>query len=113
MATTTVELKKEQEEEFDRKLEAVTAGLSGEYSNLLQDKIPREDALTVMGYMISLKVEINPSDNYRRDIIKCLTRFIAFCHQARRLKAKKLKQLDREDILAFLDSLRKSEVSDP
>jgi tRNA nucleotidyltransferase/poly(A) polymerase len=113
MATTTVELKKEQEEEFDRKLEAVTAGLSGEYSNLLQDIIPREDALTVMGYMISLKVEINPSDNYRRDIIKCLTRFIAFCHQARRLKAKTLKQLDREDILAFLDSLRKSEALDP
>ena len=111
MATTAVELKKE--EEFDRKLEIITAGLPGEYSSLLLDRIPREDTLTVMDYMMSLKAEINPSENYRRDIIKCLTKFIVFCHQARRLKAKKLKQLDREDILAFLDSLRKSEALDP
>ena len=81
-----------------RKLEIITAGLPGEYSSLLLDRIPREDTLTVMDYMISLKAEINPSENYRRDIIKCLTKFIVFCHQARRLKAKKLKQLDREDI---------------
>ena len=72
-----------------RKLEIITAGLPGEYSSLLLDRIPREDTLTVMDYMI---------ENYRRDIIKCLTKFIVFCHQARRLKAKKLKQLDREDI---------------
>jgi hypothetical protein len=63
------------ETNFDRKLEIVTAGLSGEFSRLLQDKIPREDALTVMDYMISLKAEVNPSVNYRKDIIKCLTRF--------------------------------------
>ena len=39
---------------FDRKLEIVTAGLTKEHSNLLE-KIPREDALTVMDYMISFK----------------------------------------------------------
>jgi hypothetical protein len=33
MTTTTVELKKEQEQQFDQKLEAVAAGLSGEYSS--------------------------------------------------------------------------------
>jgi hypothetical protein len=30
------------ETNFDRKLEIVTAGLSGEFFRLLQDKIPRE-----------------------------------------------------------------------
>ena len=68
--TTTLELN------FDRKLEIVTAGLTREYSDLLQ-KISREDALTVMDYMISLNAEVNPSVNYRKDIIKCLTKF---CH---------------------------------
>jgi hypothetical protein len=43
MAATALEIN------FDRKLEIVTSGLAGEFSHLLQDKIPREDALTVMG----------------------------------------------------------------
>lgn len=67
--------------------------------------------MTVIEYIISLKAEINPSDNYRKDILKCLTRFIAFCYKER--ETKKLKQLDREDVLAFLDSFRKSEIADP
>jgi hypothetical protein len=71
MATTTLEIN------FERRLEVVTDGLPGEFSGLLQDKITREDALTVMDYMISLNAEVNPSVNYRKDIIKCLTRF---CH---------------------------------
>jgi hypothetical protein len=57
---------------FDRKLEIVTASLPREHSILLE-KIPREDASTIMDYMISLNAEVNPSVNYRKDIIKCLT----------------------------------------
>ena len=63
--------------------------------------------------MISLNTEVNPSVNYRKDIIKCLTRF---CHHKDSLYKKggsNFKQLDRNDILAFLDSLRKSEIVDP
>jgi hypothetical protein len=67
-ATTTLELN------FDRRLEVVTADLPGEFSGLLQNKISREDALTLMDYMIS---EVNPSVNYRKDIIRSLTKF---CH---------------------------------
>jgi hypothetical protein len=68
--TTTVE------SNYDRKLEIVSSDLKKEYSNLLK-KIPREYALTVLDYMISLNAEVNPSVNYRKDIMKCLTRF---CH---------------------------------
>jgi hypothetical protein len=88
---------------FDRKLEIVTAGLTKEHSNL-----------TVMDYMISLNAEVNPSVNYRMDIIKCLTKFITFCRKSLYLKERtNLKQLDRKDVVAFLDSLRKSEFADP
>jgi hypothetical protein len=43
---------------YDRKLEKVTEGLSREYTNLL-NKISKEDAVTVMDYMISLETEVN------------------------------------------------------
>jgi hypothetical protein len=39
--------------EFDRKLETVTAGLPREFSGLLQNKIPKEDAITVIDYIMS------------------------------------------------------------
>jgi hypothetical protein len=38
------------ETNFDRKLEIVAAGLSEEFSDLLRDKIPIEDALIVLDY---------------------------------------------------------------
>jgi hypothetical protein len=96
--TTTIE------PDFDRKLEIIAAGLPREHSNLLE-KIPRRDALTVMDYMITLNAEVNPSVNYRKDIIKCLTRF---CHYKNSFYSKErtsLKQSDRKGVLAFLDSL--------
>jgi integrase len=107
--TTTIE------SNYDRKLEIVSSDLKKEYSNLLK-KIPREYALTVLDYMISLNAEVNPSVNYRKDIMKCLTRF---CHYKQLLlssslkKQTNLKQVDRKDVLAFLDSLRKPETVDP
>ena len=65
-----------------------------------------------MDYLISLKAEVNPSDNYRKDIIKCLTKFCRFTFDFSKSK-RKLKQLKREDVLAYLDSYRKPEASDP
>jgi hypothetical protein len=50
------------EENFNRKLEVVTAGLPKEYLGLL-NRIPKEDAMTVMDYMVSLNAEVNPSEN--------------------------------------------------
>ena len=50
------------EENFNRKLEVVTAGLPKEYLGLL-NRIPKEDAMTVMDYMVSLNAEFNPFEN--------------------------------------------------
>src|SRR5918994_3868317 len=98
VVTTTLELN------FDRNLEIVTAGLTKEHSKLLE-KIPRKDALTVMDYMISLNAEVNPSVNYRKDIIKCLTRFCRYKNSFYSKERTSLKQSDRKGVLAFLDSL--------
>lgn len=98
---------------FDRKLEIVTAGLTREFCSSLQDKITREDASIIMDYMISLNSEVNPSVNYRKGIIRCLTRFCRFKQSFCPKERANLKQLDRKDVLAFLDSLRKSEIADP
>jgi integrase len=83
----------------------VIEGLPAEYFNLL-NKISKEDAITVMDYMISLKTEINPSDNYRKSVLKVITKFIIFSRRS-------IKQLGRKDVIAFLDSFRKPEASDP
>ncbi|MGB8133788.1 MAG: hypothetical protein WCE99_06315 [Nitrososphaeraceae archaeon] len=91
---------------FDRKLESVTEGLPREFLNLL-NKLSKEDLMTVLDYMVSLKTEINPSENYRGCVIKIVTKFIIFCRLSN--NAKPLKQLGREDVLAFLNSFRKSE----
>jgi hypothetical protein len=96
----------ELEDEFDRKLESITSDLPQQYSRMLL-KIQRKDALTIINYMISLNSEVNPAVSYRRSVMKCLTGFIAFSRHI------DIKQLERKDVLAFLDSKRKSEIADP
>ena len=61
---------------LDRKIELVTADLrrQRELSNDLHS-ISTENALIVSDYIIAMKTEINPSDNYRSDSIKILHRF--------------------------------------
>jgi hypothetical protein len=93
---------------FERKLENVTEGLAGECRNIIIRQI-RSDAFVLIDYMLALKTEINPSDNYRKSVIKNVGKFMKFC----RLSTNKpLKELERDDVLAYLDSLRKSESSD-
>jgi hypothetical protein len=94
---------------FEQKLENVTEGLTGEYHNLL-NKLSIEDVLILVDYIISLKTEINPSDNYRKSVIKIVGKFMIFCRLS---TDKPLVQLGREDVLAFLDSFRKSDSSAP
>jgi hypothetical protein len=53
-----------------------------------------------------MKSEINPANNYRRDNIGLLIRFSIFHHD------KAFAQIVREDILLFLDSLRKTAAAD-
>jgi hypothetical protein len=54
-----------------------------------------------------MMTETNLSDNYRKGVIKLLYIFSKYN------KDKPFRVVTREDILAFLDSFRRSEASDP
>ena len=94
---------------FDRKVDLVTAGLQQHNNNYLRDEsqVSRENALAICNYILAMKTEINLSDNYRGVTIRLIVRLSKFTLQ------KPFNLITRDEILAFLDSLRKPEASDP
>ena len=93
-----------------KKIIEATEGLPSECFNYLYNKVlpaNEENALLICDYISSLRSEINPSDNYRKDTTILLCKFSLFFKNAN------LKELTREDILSFLDSFRKIESVDP
>jgi hypothetical protein len=91
---------------FDRKIAIACEGLRSYHYDLLY-KIPlKENALTLASYVIS-KSEINQSYNYRIDVIEKISRLSI--HYGKSL----FKDMTREQILDFLDHLRKPEALDP
>ena len=90
---------------LERKIENITSGLQPEFSGLLYS-ISEDNALTVGNYIQSLRVEINLSDHYRRDVIKLLCTFSQYNDNH------PFKAMSREDIISFLESYRKPEASD-
>jgi hypothetical protein len=92
---------------FERKIDEVTAGLCPEYSRLLYT-LTVQNALFIADYILSMKTEVNLSDNYREGVIKLL------CNISKYHKNKKsFKAMTRNDIISFLESFRKPETSDP
>jgi integrase len=67
------------------------------------------NAATIVKYIAAMKSEINLSDNYRRDVIVVLNKFSKYEGN----RDKPFKDLTRTDVLAFLDSFRKTETQDP
>jgi hypothetical protein len=92
---------------FDRKIGLITQGIDSFYVSLLKE-LSQDNALTIVNYILSMKNEINISDNYRRSNIYTLYRISKFFNNR-----KLYKELVRDDILQFLDSFRKPETSDP
>jgi integrase len=93
----------------ERKMENATEGLPSRCLGLVQRMLPanRDNVLSICDYIQSLKSEINPSNNYRRDVIDLLCKFSAFSNN------KSFKEITREDVVSFLDSFRKIESIDP
>jgi hypothetical protein len=69
----------------------------------------RENTLTRCNYVSSLRSEINPSDDHRKNIIILLSELSIFFKNTKRFK----EDMTREDMLSFLDSFRKTESADP
>jgi integrase/recombinase XerD len=91
---------------LNQKLEEATAGLTPQYIGRLK-KVSKDNALAISDFILSSKAEINLSDSYRRLIITVLGKLSEFHNQTA------FRDLSREDILSYLNSLRISEVSDP
>lgn len=96
---------------FETKIREVTQGLRPDCFNWLYNKIAsanKQNAITITKFIMSMRIEINLSDYYRRDIIVILTRFSMFFGNQ-----KSFTSITRQDILRYLDSFRKPESIDP
>jgi hypothetical protein len=93
---------------FDRKVDQATAGLDSHYHECLKNKVSKENALAISNFILAMKSEINPSDNYRKLIITVLGKFSYFHNNQ-----KPFCEISKDDILSYLDSFRKPEAMDP
>jgi hypothetical protein len=85
----------------------ITIGLPANYGRNLRLLNNQENISTIVRYINALKIETSVSDHYRRENIDVLRRFSKFNHD------KSYDMITRDDVVAFLDSLRRSEVADP
>ena len=92
-----------------RKIELVTTGLPEYVSKQLTDLcyLSSENALTIVNFILTQKTEINISDTYKLNMISTLDLL------SNSLNHKSFRDMKRDDILIYLDSLRKDDSSDP
>jgi hypothetical protein len=91
---------------LDRKIGQAIDGIEKSYGDKLYS-IGEDNALIVADYISAMNTEINLSPSYRGDNIEALTRFSRYNDN------RPFKDLKRADVIAFLDSLRKTEARDP
>jgi len=97
----------EEDPNFDRKLDVITSGAGPFVKEHLLTKITRENCLTIVNYMLAMQTEVSPSQTYRIDTILKLKYFAEFHNP------KSCEDMTRQDVVDFLDSLRKPEQIDP
>ncbi|HEV8404515.1 MAG TPA: hypothetical protein VGQ13_01285 [Nitrososphaera sp.] len=91
----------------DRKIVTATSGLNGYTVRCLTKICSKDNASTIAEYILAMRTEINIKDSSRVSTIKSLTWLVEH------LDNKSLKKLTRQDVLSYLDSLRKPESADP
>jgi hypothetical protein len=63
---------------LDRKIDDITVGLHSYHNRYLKNQVSSDNALIICNYIMSMKTEINLSDNYRRTNIRLLTQLTRF-----------------------------------
>jgi hypothetical protein len=92
--------------QFNDRIEKIATELSSVYTgNLLY--AAGANAFTIIDYITAMKIETNYTIHYGNDTIGVLCRFSKY-H-----KNKPFKDITRNDIIEFLDSIRKTEIEDP
>jgi integrase len=91
----------------EQKVRTITSGLQKRYSRVFT-KLPRQNAIALADFIISANTEINLSDKHKMNIIDVLNSLSNHFENK-----KSFRDMKREDVIAFLDNVRKSEISDP
>ena len=76
---------------FERKIENATAGLKPACKKILK-RVSKTNAVIIADYITSMQTEMNPSDNYKKDIIMLLCKFSQINQD------KTFKQMIRQDV---------------
>jgi integrase len=92
---------------FDRKIDLITEGIDPFFGSKIRE-LSEDNALTIVNYILAMKNEINLSDGYRK-----LNIYVFYSASKFFNNRKTYKELTRDDVMQFLDSLRKTEESDP
>jgi hypothetical protein len=92
---------------FEKMTALVTEGLELFFQNMLRERSSKENALIISEYVIAVKREVNVSTGYTKSIIQTLVDLSRF-HSNK----KNFKEMFREDLLLYLDSLRRPEAVD-
>lgn len=96
---------------MDRKIDSITKSLSRPYFNkILKELYKRnvENSKTICDYIIAEQIEINIQNSTKESKIKILVWLSNHFHDK-----KSFKDMTKEDILDFLNGLRKSTSEDP
>ena len=93
---------------FERKLDLITAGSRPYIKRHLLERLSRENCNTIINYILAFQTEVSPSESYRLDTIETLKKLSTF-HENKKL----FHDMTRQDIIDFLDRLRKPETLDP
>jgi integrase/predicted nucleic acid-binding Zn ribbon protein len=94
---------------LDKKVQDTAAELPQYYSSVLYSLFNKnqDNALIVIDYIAAMKREVNLSINYRKSLIKLFGIFSKYCNN------RNFKDIKREDVISFLDSYRKTDITDP
>jgi integrase len=92
---------------FEQRLNNALDGLEYYYYDHLKNRMSKSNALTIADYILTMKVETNLTTNHKRGVVTSLKLVSQF------LDNKPFKEMTKEDILAFLDSIRRPETKDP
>ncbi|HKH86359.1 MAG TPA: tyrosine-type recombinase/integrase [Nitrososphaera sp.] len=92
---------------FDRKLDLVTAGAHPYIKEHLLTRITKQNCFTIITYVLGFMTEVNPSQEHRIITIYKLKLLAEYYHP------KSFEELTGQDLVEFLDRIRKPESVDP
>jgi hypothetical protein len=93
--------------QYEQNLQNIISGLQKRYSRLFTD-MPKVNAIAIADFITNLNTEINLSERHKMNMIEVLNSL------SNHFKNKKsFRDMKREDVLSFLDNIRKPEISDP